>query len=253
MEILVLFVISLVLLALFWGRQHKLAERGRSQLVPANLLQSPRFLSGLAKTTLLFSGLAGSVVILAIVLQTGLEHSPASAGLILAAHPLAAMAASLSTGRLGARHLQKRILFGFAALFLGMLLMQRLIALEAWPLVLWGPLTLIGAGAGTAIVALFQSILREVEASDAGAGSGALQALQQVGIALGIAILGQIYFSSLTQADAPQLHVSAFQNVLWLPIAIYAGLIAISLRAALKESSSDASFEAHKSPDRSRP
>ncbi len=131
--------------------------------------------------------------------------------------------------------------------------MQRLIALEAWPLVLWGPLTLIGAGAGTAIVALFQSILREVEASDAGAGSGALQALQQVGIALGIAILGQIYFSSLTQADAPQLHVSAFQNVLWLPIAIYAGLIAISLRAALKESSSDASFEAHKSPDRSRP
>lgn len=248
-QILALFAISLMLFVLFWVRQRRLAERGREQLVPVTLLQSSRFVSGLLKTTLLFTGLAGPVVILAIALQTGLGQSAAGAGLILAAHPLAAMAASLSTGRLGARHLRKRILFGFAALFLGMLSMQRLIVLEAWPLALWGPLTLIGAGAGTAVVALFQSILREVETSDAGAGSGALQALQQIGIALGIAILGQVYFSSLTQADDPQLHVSAFQNVLWLPIAIYAGLIAISLRPALKESSSnDAAFNAPRKP-----
>src|SRR5690606_24741213 len=43
----------------------------------------------------------------------------------------------------------------------------------------------------------FQLVLRNVPPRDAGAGSGALQAFQQVGGALGVALVGQIFFSQL--------------------------------------------------------
>ncbi len=237
LELRALFFVSVLLFAVFWQRQKKLAMNNKMQLVPVELLRNGRFLKGLIITNCLFVGVAGPIVVLAITLQTGLGYSAAEAGFVLAAHPLAAMFASLATGQLGPRHLQKRILFGFVALLAGMVALRGGIHLEGQPLTLWAPLVLIGAGVGSANVALLQSVLRTVEPSDAGAGSGALQAFQQIGIAVGIAIVGQIFFSSLAQDNRPEHYVAALQKSLLLPIAIYTGLAFATLRSLLKEDS----------------
>ena len=50
---------------------------------------------------------------------------------------------------------------------------------------------------GLAVASIFQTVLANVPPRDAGSGSGALQALQQIGSAIGIALTGQIFFSSL--------------------------------------------------------
>ena len=54
-----------------------------------------------------------------------------------------------------------------------------------------------GAGMGTAIPPLIHLVLRAVPATDAGAASGTLVTAQQIGNALGVAIIGTIFFSEL--------------------------------------------------------
>jgi hypothetical protein len=46
---------------------------------------------------------------------------------------------------------------------------------------------------------MFQTVLSNVPPRDAGSGSGALQSFQQVGGALGLALMGQLFFSRLAQ------------------------------------------------------
>jgi fucose permease len=62
------------------------------------------------------------------------------------------------------------------------------------------PLFLAGVGLGLGFSALFQLVLSAVPPRDAGAGAGSLQAFQQVGGAIGVALIGQIFFSMLEGA-----------------------------------------------------
>lgn len=59
------------------------------------------------------------------------------------------------------------------------------------------PLLMAGIGLGLGFSSLFQLVLSNVPPRDAGAGSGALQAFQQVGGALGVAIIGELFFGKL--------------------------------------------------------
>ncbi|MBN9310209.1 MAG: hypothetical protein J0J13_12955, partial [Devosia sp.] len=49
---------------------------------------------------------------------------------------------------------------------------------------------------------LFQSVLAGVPSRDAGAGAGALQAFQQIGGAIGVALVGEIFFTGLASGFA---------------------------------------------------
>jgi fucose permease len=62
------------------------------------------------------------------------------------------------------------------------------------------PLFVSGVGLGLGFSSLFQLVLSNVPPRDAGAGAGSLQAFQQVGGAIGVALIGQIFFSMLESA-----------------------------------------------------
>ncbi len=64
------------------------------------------------------------------------------------------------------------------------------------------PLLVAGLGLGMGFSGLFQSVLSGVPPRDAGAGSGALQAFQQIGGAIGVALVGEIFFSGLAASFA---------------------------------------------------
>ncbi len=235
--LIALFALSVMLGLAFLRRQHDLAARGATQTLPLTLLRDRRFLAGIGFVTLLFSGIAGTIVILAIFLQSGLGFSPARAGLALAAHPLSAMLAAWLTGRLGTRFLGTRVFAGVLSLAVGMIWLQ-FSAADAGPglelQALWLPLALIGAGIGSSTVAMFQSVLASVATSDAGAGSGMLQAFQQIGIAIGIALVGQIFFSVLGDAAVPAAYGHAMTAALWLPVGTYALLCLAALPGILQ-------------------
>jgi MFS family permease len=114
--------------------------------------------------------------------------------------PLGVLIASIVSGRLGSRWPRQRIAAGAALLIAGMVMLRIVVggvaeAVDHWRFFL--PLFLSGLGMGAAIAPLFQTVLWTVPPRDTGSGSGALQSFQQIGSALGIAVTGQIFFSSL--------------------------------------------------------
>lgn len=217
-----ILLLSMFLLAGFLRHQHRLQRLGKAQLLPTSLLTNAHFLSRVGVVTLIFIGIAGPIVLLAITLQSGLKMSPAQAGIAIAAHPLSILIVSIVSSRMGANHLPLRALVGIFALLIGMSSLRFVMAAEVTFYQLWPTLAFVGAGIGTSTVALYQLVLKEVSGPDAGAGSGLLQAMQQVGIAMGIAWIGVIFFGALSDSTDSASYVAAFKHALWLPIAIYA-------------------------------
>ena len=68
---------------------------------------------------------------------------------------------------------------------------------------LLGPLVLFGLGNGLAFVPLTTTALRGVAPADAGAASGLVNVMQQVGGALGLAVLVNVFGSASKAAVAP--------------------------------------------------
>ncbi|POF28073.1 MFS transporter [Roseibium marinum] len=229
-----LMALSAGLGGLFLKLQARRAAAGLAQLLPAALLSDPMFLRGLALVCAFFSGLAGVFFVLAIFLQSGLGLSPLAAGIALAPHPVGVMIGAYLSGRFASRTPDRRVAFGIFILFLGMVSVR--LATVGTPLTgadFLLPLLSVGLGTGVTIAALFQSILSRVSSADAGAGSGVLQAFQQIGIALGIALQGQIFFQVLgpspSLASSPAAYLAAVQAALLYPAGVFLALTLIAV------------------------
>jgi MFS family permease len=143
------------------------------------------------------------------------------------------LVASLIAGRLGSMYLRTRVGVGGALLVVGIGWLHLVIAgvtdtIDHW----WflPPLFIGGIGLGLGFSGLFQSVLAGVPPRDAGSGSGALQAFQQVGGAVGVALVGQIFFSILadqfvTGHTPHQAFVAAASTATWYQIASFALVI----------------------------
>src|ERR1019366_10603059 len=68
-------------------------------------------------------------------------------------------------------------------------------------------LILTGVGMGCVFGGLFAAVLNGVDTNHAGSASGALNAVQQIGGVIGVAVIGVIFFGQLSHA-APASFVS---------------------------------------------
>ena len=229
-----MMALSVVLMAVFYFWQHRRAASGAPQLLPANLLHNRNFLVGILITTLFSSGIPGSFVVLAIFLQTGFGFTPLMSGLTTVPFSIGVVVTSLASGRLGSRFLSARVALGALLLAvgwgsLGMVLGGVGGSLDHWVLLV--PLALGGLGLGITFGALFQTILAGVPPRDAGAGSGALQAFQQIGGALGVALIGEIFFTWLEHAQPagaaarPAAFTAAISHATIYDVAVFAAVI----------------------------
>lgn len=189
----------------FYLHEKSRERRHESQLLPANLMRNSNFMLGASMTMVFFSGVAGFFLVLAVFLQTGFGLSPLQSGLTTVPFPVGVLLASLISGRLGQRWPRQRIAIGALTLLAAMAVLRYVVhrvggSVDHWVFV--APLFLAGFGFGVAISPLFQTVLAHVPPRDAGSGSGALQSFQQIGSALGIAVTGQIFFSSLETSFA---------------------------------------------------
>ena len=122
------------------------------------------------------------------------DTHPCVTGLAFLPMPLSVFLSSQLTSRVLLHRLpQKAVMVGgIAPAMLGLLLATQ-VGAHASYLQIVVSLVLIGAGSGTAFVALTSASLAEVARSDAGAASGLVNVSQQIGAALGLAVLVTIF------------------------------------------------------------
>ncbi|WP_422377053.1 MFS transporter [Roseibium sp.] len=213
---------------LFYGQQRHRYKRAQPQLLPIPLTRDAVFVCGVLFIALFFSAMAGMFFMLAIFLQAGQGHTPLVAGLLLAPHPVGVILASTLTGRLGTRWLNGRIVISCLIVLCGLVALRATVSAQLAEAFFLVSLLAVGLGVGTGIPALFQLVLSRVSGSDAGAGSGVLQAFQQIGMALGIAIQGQIFFGGLGASWKEGAFPEAAAVTLIYPVGVLAGLLAVA-------------------------
>lgn len=210
------------LAALFVAWQRRQGRRGGPELLPVGLLGNRDFLIGMLVVALLFSGIPGFFLVLALYLQNGFGLIPLESGLVTVPFSVGVVLASLISGRAGMRWPRRRISLGALCLAAAMLWL-RVVVGETTETVVWADfapkLLLGGFGLGLAVAPMFQTVLAGVPARDSGSGSGALQSFQQVGGAFGVAIIGEIFFGRLAAglgagAASRAVHADAFGHAL---------------------------------------
>jgi EmrB/QacA subfamily drug resistance transporter len=188
-------VAGLLLLGAFvlWER-----HRRSDPLIEPGLLANRTYTSGILVALAFFGAFGGLLLCVSLFTQLGEHFSPVHAGLTLMAMVvgmIAGMGAGFAlVGRLGRHllHLGVAIVVG-GAITLALTVTGARTA-STWDLA--PSLFLIGFGAGSSIGQLFDFILAGVSMDEVGSASGVLEAVQQLSSALGVAVLGTIFFSA---------------------------------------------------------
>jgi hypothetical protein len=198
---------SIPALAFFaWYETRKMARDGSPLVVP-QLFHERAFLVGMIVNLIFEMGLVGYFLTSTLLLQAGLGYSVLHAG--LTGIPFS-IGVGFSIGFLGQQMIPRfgRYLMAIGAVILGLGMVGIAwtathygVATHSWQL---APSLLMGGlGMGMVMAPLFAVVLSGVDIKHAGSASGILNAVQQVGGAIGVALIGVIFFGQLThQADA---------------------------------------------------
>ncbi|WP_080898373.1 MFS transporter [Variovorax paradoxus] len=206
---------ALPLLAAFGFQQRRLAARGGAPLVAPALLANRRFVMGLFTTLAFYVGNASLYFVLALYLQQGLALDPLTSGIVFTSLALGFFATSMAGARLARRFGGKPpIALGALVLAAGHAL--QFVNVAGWPshahVVAWMvPLLLVqGAGLGMVMAPLVSTVLAGLPPQHAGVASGVLSMVQQASNALGVALIGILFYGRLGLAPDAAGYASAF-------------------------------------------
>ena len=230
-----------VIVAFVW-QQGRMLKAHKAPLLPLPLFRDRGFASGQLVQVLSSIGNGGYVLILLYYVQSALGFTALAAGLTLLPFALGSMAAAplaiFATKRLGKwAVLLGGIVQAAALTWVMWTIWTAGAALTGWDVT--APLTLVGAGMMTLIMPLTSITLEAVPTPDAGAASGTLTTFGQIGMVLGVALAGSVFFGILQDtADARD----AVTTALWVPIIAYglAGLASVTMPDRTKALPQDA-------------
>lgn len=192
--------VSPFLLYGFARHQRWLGRSGGEPLLHPKLFRERAFTVGLIAQLAFFSSMASFFLVLALYLQQGRGLDPLKAGLVFTIMATAYVVASAQAPQLTARLGRKLPITGAVVLAVGhgLLAATVLDVGTGHTVALLVPaLLLIGAGMGLVLTPLTSTVLANLAPERAGAASGALSTMQQVGNALGVAITGVIFYGTI--------------------------------------------------------
>jgi EmrB/QacA subfamily drug resistance transporter len=185
--------------------------RAPSPITPLRLFADRTRTSSYLARLLLVAGMMGMLFFLSQFLQLVLGYSPLRTGLAFLPLTVMLFAGSQASARtlverVGSRRL---IVGGLTLSTVGLLWLAQLSAGSSyWSLL--GPLLMFGTGNGLAFVPLTAASLAGVARADAGAASGLVNVMQQLGGSLGLAVLVSVYgAASAHDAHHPAAGLSA--------------------------------------------
>ena len=179
-------LVGVVVFAYFLSHE----ARAEEPILPLRLLSHRTRNAANGGRALLYAGFYGLFYFMAQFLQDVQRFTPLQAGLAFVPMPAAVFLSSQLTSRVLLRRLPEKavMLIGTVVATVGLLLSTRVGPHTTYGFVVIC-LMLVGAGAGVTFVSLTSASLADVEPEIAGAASGLVNVSQQLGAALGLAVL----------------------------------------------------------------
>jgi Na+/melibiose symporter-like transporter len=184
----ILFLSAVLLAAFIWWE-----AREEEPLLPLSLFHDRNFTVGNIVSAVVAFAMLGLFLPMTIFLQSVLGLSAEEAGVVFVPMSLTSMFVAPISGRLADRFNGKYLLFGGLVLFsLGMGLVIWSASLTSTGLSFTPALVLAGIGMGFTFAPLVTLSMRHIAPTQAGAASGFLNTMRQVGGAFGSAVVGAV-------------------------------------------------------------
>jgi EmrB/QacA subfamily drug resistance transporter len=199
-------VVGLALLGLFV----RIEKTAPEPILPLRILADRTRASANVARGLGYAGMYGMIFFLTQFLQDIQGHSSLITGIGFLPAPISVFLASQLTSRVLVNRFPAKVLMimGTTCLALGLLLATQLHANTSYAQVL-ASLILIGTGMGISFVSLTTAGLAGVAPPDAGAASGLINVMQQLGAALGLAVLVTVFDTVTPSARSAGLSTAA--------------------------------------------
>jgi MFS family permease len=218
-----------VLLGWFVTHQRRLARTGGTPLLDIELFRHRSFSAGLLTQLCFWAGQASFFVVLALYMQSGRGLHPLPAGLVFTILAAAYVVTSMLAPALTQRYGRGTIAAGALILAGGHALLLAAVAdigVGGALVALVPGLLMVGAGMGLVLAPLASTILQSLEPERAGAASGMLTTVQNVGNAIGVAVTGVIFFGALRSGYATAFELAVGElAVLLLGVAALSRLL----------------------------
>jgi EmrB/QacA subfamily drug resistance transporter len=201
-----MLVAALPLLVVFGWYERRRTEENRSPLVFTSLFGIHAFRVGLGLSMVFFAGLPAFFFTFSVYLQIGEGFSALGAGLTAFTFAIGSATASARSDAIASRLGNQVLAVGLGLLLVGacgILLTVRVVGIHPHIWAFAPSFLVAGAGLGLFVAPLTNIILAGVPGRSAGPASGVLSTAQQVGGAMGVALIGIIFFGVLgTNAPA---------------------------------------------------
>jgi EmrB/QacA subfamily drug resistance transporter len=196
----VMLACSVPVFAGFGVLQSRRKRTGHTPLIELGVFAKRSYASGTVFVLVFFGAVVGISLTVGMLLQVGLGYTPIHASLTTVVWAIGAFVGTGVSAGLAPR-------LGRGILHLGLTLMAAGLAgvylvlththttLSGW--ILAGPLLAFGIGMGMIFLPLYDIIIADISDREVGSAAGVLEAVQQLGASLGVAVLGTIFFGAI--------------------------------------------------------
>ena len=215
-------VAGVVLLAVFAVEQVRRARAGKDCLVEPSIFRNRGYSSGVLVLLFYFLGVTGMLFALTLFMQLGQGFSALRAGLTLVPWSVGLAVGAGASSALANRYGRHVLEAGGVVSLAGTVLL--LLETNGGYATTWDilpGLLVFGLGMGLMVAPLFGTIIAAVSDRELGSASGVLNAIQQLAGAIGVAVLGTVFFGALGAGD--------FHHALGVTLWITAGLMVAAL------------------------
>jgi EmrB/QacA subfamily drug resistance transporter len=232
-----LAVPAVVLVGLFLRRERRLTRADRDPLVDMRLFQRPSYVSGITLALAFFPAMAGLPLVLALYYQRGLGYTALQSGLGVTAYAVGSAISAPLTGRVVTKIGRPLVVAGAVTFGLGAVALAVVAANVPEghaTLALAGPLFVMGCGQGAVITPNQTLALMDVDPLMGSTAGGVLQTGQRIGLAIGQALIGAVFFNSLT-GNSPDDYARALGNAVIAAICFVSIAVAIGVHDLVRE------------------
>ncbi len=192
--------VAAALLLGFVGGERRARRVHGHPLVNFALLRTRSYALGVTLGLVYFAGFTSIFFVLTLYFQQGLRYSPLLAGLALTPFALGSAVSSALGGRVVSRYGSSLVVAGLVLVAAGLLATDVILRLSpeqvGWAIA--GPLLVAGLGSGLVISPNQTLALAEIPPREGGTAAGVLQTGQRLGSAVGISVVGAVFFGHLT-------------------------------------------------------
>jgi MFS family permease len=232
-----LLAAGIIVLAIFLAYERRLTRRGNEPVFDPALLRIRAFTIGLSASVLFFGGIGSFFLTLSVYLQNGTDRTAWETGLVILPYALGSIVTSGLGVALAAKAGRALLITGSLTIAASQLILWAIVRDGTYPGYWQLALALFLGGLGLGLTApiLVNVVLTGIPGRNAGAAGGVLSTVNQIGGAIGIAVLGTVFFTTVTGSttDAPGLagHGHALSVVLVVSAALYvmAALVMLAL------------------------